>query len=87
MLGKRLAVLVAAAVMVVTMLAASAPVFAVPEGCPGGEMQPGLSGERERSPHSAPSGDKPGAQHRDPTGGEHDPTDDRTGRGEMCGGI
>ncbi len=79
--------LLAMVVMAVAMLAASAPAFAVPVGCPGGELQPGLSGERERSPHTAPSGDKPGGTHRDPTGEEHDPTDGQTGRGELCGEI
>jgi hypothetical protein len=83
-LWKRVSVLVAAAVIVLSMFAA--PAFAVPEGCPGGEMQPGQSGERERSPHSAPSANKPGTTHRDQTGGEHDPTDGLTGRGELCGG-
>ena len=42
---KRVVVLLAMAVMAVAMFTASAPVFAVPEGCPGGEMQPGLSGK------------------------------------------
>jgi hypothetical protein len=78
---------IAALLMVVgVMLATAAPVFAQDE-CPGGVFQPGLSGERERSPHSAPSGFKPSTTHRDETGAEHDPTDDLTGRGELCGEI
>jgi hypothetical protein len=83
-LWKRMAVLVTAAVMVLSMLPASAPAFAVPEECPGGELQPGQSGERERSPHAAPSGDKPGSLHRDSSGDVHDTSDDQTGRGELC---
>ncbi len=68
------------------MLATAAPVFAVPEGCPGGEMQPGQSGERARAPQISPSEVKPGAGRRDPSGAEHDPSGDLTGRGELCGG-
>jgi hypothetical protein len=87
-LRKRVAVLVAAAVMVLSMVAASAPVFAVPEACPGGEMQPGQSGERERAPISAPSGATPGSFIEDPTGLEHrNPESLDTGRGELCGEI
>jgi hypothetical protein len=85
MLRKRVAVLVAAAVMVLSMLAASAPVFAAPEGCPGGEMQPGQT-ESARAPFSMPSEIKPGSAIRDDSGDVHDTSDDRTGRGETCGG-
>jgi hypothetical protein len=84
-LWKRVAVLVTAAVMALSMLAASAPVFA--QECPGGEMKPGQSGERERSPHDAPSEVKPGSIHRDSSGEEHDTSNNTTGRGEMCGEI
>ena len=77
--------LVAAAVMLVTMLAASAPAFAVPEGCPGGEMRPGQT-EKARAPQTVPSEGKPGAARRDDSGDVHDTSDDLTGRGEMCGG-
>jgi hypothetical protein len=84
-LRKRLSVLVAAAVMVLSMFVVTAPVFAVPEGCPAGEMQPGQSGEKERSPHTAPSETKPGSATRDDSGEVHDTTDNQTGRGEICG--
>jgi hypothetical protein len=85
MLRKRVAVLVAAAVMVLSMLAASAPVFAVPEECPAGEMQPGQT-ESARAPQSTPSEIKPGSARRSESGDVHDTTNDATGRGEMCGG-
>jgi hypothetical protein len=85
-LRKRLAVLVAAAMMVLSMFVVSAPAFAVPEGCPGGEMQPGQSGEKARAPQTVPSETKPGHTRRSPTADEHDPNDKTTGRGEMCGG-
>jgi|SRR5215211_2060937 len=81
------AVLVAAAVMALSMLAVSAPVFAVPEGCPGGEMQPGQSGERARAPQTVPSEAKPGSARRAEAGHVHDTSNDTTGRGDMCGGI
>jgi hypothetical protein len=84
-LWKRVAVLVSAAVMVPSMLAASAPVFAVPEGCPGGEMQPGqTTGSHARQ--SSPSVNKPGSARRSESGDVHDTSDDVTGRGDMCGG-
>jgi hypothetical protein len=84
-LRKRVAVLVAAAMMVLSMLAVSALVFA--QECPGGELKPGQSGERARSPHTAPSEGKPGSLHRSASGDEHDTSDDLTGRGELCGEI
>jgi hypothetical protein len=68
------------------MLATADPVFAVPEGCPGGEMQPGQSGERARAPFVVPSEGKPGSGLRSASGDEHDTSNDATGRGEMCGG-
>jgi hypothetical protein len=79
---------IAALLMVVGfMLATAAPAaLAQPEGCPGGELQPGQSGERERAPFDAPSGGKPGSALRSPSGDEHDPSADTTGRGRMCGG-
>ena len=80
------AVLVAAAVMALSMLAVSAPVFAVPEGCPGGELQPGQSGEKARAPQTVPSETQPGDTRRSPTADEHDPTDNLTGRGQNCAG-
>jgi hypothetical protein len=77
----------AALLMVVGfMLATAAPVFAVPEGCPAGEMQPGQTQDRARAPQSTPSEMKPGTGVRDDSGDVHDTSDDRTGRGEMCGG-
>jgi hypothetical protein len=85
-LRKKVAMLVAAAVMVLSMLAASAPVFAVPEGCPAGEMQPGQTSEKARSPFTTPSEGKPGSALRSASGDEHDTSNDTTGRGEMCGG-
>ena len=67
------------------MLATAAPVFAVPEGCPGGEMQPGQT-QGARSPFSTPSEGKPGSALRSESGDVHDTSNDTTGRGEMCGG-
>jgi hypothetical protein len=69
------------------MLATAGPVFAVPEECPGGEMQPGQSGERARSPFTVPSESKPGSALRSNSGDEHDTTDDSTGRGRLCAEI
>ena len=78
---------IAALLMIVGfMLATAAPVFAVPEGCPGGVMQPGQSGEKARAPQTVPSETKPGHTRRSPTADEHDPNDKTTGRGDMCGG-
>ena len=87
MLTKRVAVLVAAAVMVLSMLAASAPVFAVPEGCPAGELEPGQSGERAHAPQTVPSVGKPGSARRSASGDVHDTSNDTTGRGENCAGA
>ena len=65
------------------MLATAAPVFAVPEGCPGGEMQPGqTTGSHARQ--TSPSETKPGSARRSDSGDVHDTSDDQTGRGEMC---
>ena len=88
MLRKKVAVLVAAAVMVLSMLAASAPAFAQ-DGCveefPGGgsgacEQNPGNS-EASLSPHQTPPESKHGAGVRDVTANEHDTGTD-TGRGK-----
>jgi hypothetical protein len=85
---KRVSVLVAAAMMVLAMLAASAPAFAL-DGCveefPGGgsgacELNPGQS-EGSRSQYQTPPTDKPGAGTRHVEANEHD-TNTLTGRGE-----
>jgi hypothetical protein len=69
-LRKRVAVLVAAAVMVLSMLAASAPAFAQGEG--GCDPNPGGS-EASSSNHNTPPGEKPGGFHRNVEANEHDP--------------
>ena len=79
MLRKRVAVLVAAAVMVLSMLAASAPVFAQGEG--GCDQQPGQT-EKARAPQNSPPLGEPGATRRSQTGNEHDTSDRSTGFGE-----
>jgi hypothetical protein len=43
------------------MLATAGPVFAVPEGCPGGEMQPGQD-EHDTSDDAAGRGEMCGGQ-------------------------
>ena len=62
MLRKRVALLVAAAVMVVSMLVASAPVFAQGEG--GCDPQPGQT-ERAQGETNTPPQGHPGAVHSD----------------------
>ena len=62
MLRKRVAVLVAAAVMVLSMLVASAPVFA--QGVGGCDPQPGQT-EKAQSDYSTPPQQHPGAIHSD----------------------
>jgi hypothetical protein len=79
MLSKRLAVLVAAAVMVLSMLAASAPVFAQGEG--GCAPQPGQT-EKADAPISSPPQGKLGEILRNPAGDVHDTTDGKTGFGD-----
>ena len=79
MLRKRLVVLVAAAVMVLSMLAASAPVFAQGEG--GCDASPG-NVEMSRYPVGAPPTVKAGAIQRDPVANEKDPSSPETGFGE-----
>ena len=76
---RRIVVLLAMAVMMVAMLAASAPVFAQGEG--GCDPQPGQT-EKSRSWHDSPPMGKPGHLHRDPTANEHDPSGGATGFGE-----
>ena len=79
MLRKRVAVLVATAMIVLAMLAASAPAFAQGEG--GCDPQPGQV-EKSQGPQINPPQGKPGETRRDPTGNEHDPTDGKTGFGD-----
>jgi hypothetical protein len=88
MLFKRVAVLVAAAVMVLSMLAASAPAFAQ-DGCveefPGAgsgacEQNPGKT-EDSNSGQPVPPQQKPGVIERSGEANEHD-TNLETGRGE-----
>ncbi len=62
MLRKRVAVLVAAAVMVLSMLAASAPAFA--QGVGGCDQQPGQR-EKARGDVSTPPQGHPGSIHSD----------------------
>jgi hypothetical protein len=61
-LRKRLSVLVVAAMMVLSMLVASAPVFA--QGVGGCDPQPGQT-EKARSDGSTPPQGHPGAVHSD----------------------
>jgi hypothetical protein len=79
-LRKRVALLVAAAVLVLSMLAAAAPAFA--QECSGAscEQNPGNT-EASRSNHSTPPLSKPGASRRDTEANEHDTGID-TGRGK-----
>jgi hypothetical protein len=89
-LRKRLSVLVGAAVMVLLMFAASAPVFAQ-DGCveefPGGgsgacEVNPGQT-EGARSRHVTPPENKPGSVERDVIANEKNP-ETETGRGKRA---
>jgi hypothetical protein len=77
-LRKRVAVLVAAAMMVLSMLAVSAPAFAQGEG--GCDPQPGQT-EKAQSSGSTPPQGKPGGNKRSESGSEHNPSDSRTGFG------
>ena len=86
LLRRRLAVLVAAAMMVLSMLVASAPVFAQGQG--GCDPEPGAT-EGTRSNHQTPPTLKPGALHRDTTANDKDPGTS-TGFGVLvveCGGT
>jgi len=78
-LRKRVAVLVAAAVMVLSMLAASAPAFG--QGEDGCDLQPGQT-EKARSGQSTPPQGKPALIKRDTTANDHDTSDPRTGFGK-----
>jgi hypothetical protein len=80
-LRKRLAVLVAAAIMVLSMLAASAPAFA--QECSGDscDPQPGQT-VKSRDPVGAPPQEKPGSSQRTTIADEKDPSGSQTGRGE-----
>jgi hypothetical protein len=68
-LRKGVAGLVAAAVMVLTMLVAVAPAFAQGEG--GCDINPGQT-EGARSKHPTPPEQKPGIAHRSADANEHD---------------
>lgn len=81
MLRKRVAVLVAAAVMVLCMLTAPA---AFAQGTGECDPQPGQT-EKSRSPQTSPPAVRPGELHTDGgTGGPHDTNSGQTGRGERC---
>ena len=83
MFRKKVAVLVAAAVMVLSMFAVSAPAFAQEfpgQGSGATDPNPGMS-EDSRSWHPAPSEVKPGSARRDPEANEHD-SGEATGRGK-----
>ena len=82
MLRRRVAVLAAAAMMVLCMLVASAPVFAQGEG--GCDPQPGQT-EKARAWHDSPPAGKPGQLHRDATANEHDTHKGATGFGDRVG--
>ena len=79
MLWKRMAVLVAAAVMVLSMLAVSVPAFA--QGVGGSDPNPGGS-EGSSARHETPPQGKPGTRQRADEGNEHDPSDPSTGFGQ-----
>ena len=87
MLRKRVAVLVAAAMLVLTMLAA-APAFAqgqgFAQGVGGSDPNPGES-EGSSSPLGTPPQAKPGTGIRDPIANEQDQHDTRTGFGHRVG--
>jgi hypothetical protein len=80
-LRKRVVLLVGAAVMVLSMLAAPA---AFAQGTGECDPQPGQA-EKSRSPQTSPPGTRPGELHTDSgTGGPNDPNNGQTGRGERC---
>jgi hypothetical protein len=81
-LRKRVAVLVAAAVMVLSMLVVSAPAFAQGEG--GSDPQPGQT-EKARAPQQSPPPGEPGVTRRAQAGSDHDTSDRATGFGERVG--
>jgi hypothetical protein len=80
-LFKRVTVLVAAAMMVLTMLAASAPAFA--QECGGASCEPNPGGSAgSSSNHQTLARSKPGGAHKSPSGTEHGTQETTTGRGE-----
>jgi hypothetical protein len=79
-LWKRVSVLLAAAMIVLSMFAASAPAFAQGASC---DPQPG-NVEMSRDPIGAPPQEKPGTSQRTTTADEKDPSGIETGRGERC---
>jgi hypothetical protein len=68
-LRKRVAVLVTAAVLLLSMLVVSAPAFG--QGVGGCDPHPGGS-EASRSIQTTPPQEKPGGVHRSPEANEHD---------------
>jgi hypothetical protein len=78
-LFKRVSVLVGAVMMVLSIFAASAPVFAQGEG--GSDPNPGFT-EGSNAPTSTPPQGKPGTIHRDSSANDHDTGDQRTGFGK-----
>ena len=82
MLWKRLAVLVAAAMMMLTMFVASAPAFAQELGSGACDPNPGES-QASSSPYVTPPLSKPGVGSRDPEANEHDPSPTTTGRAAL----
>jgi hypothetical protein len=80
-LRKRLSVLVGAAVMVLSMFAASAPVFAQELGLGACDLKPGNT-EGALSPVNPPPVEKPGVTQRDPIANDKD-LDREIGRGEL----
>jgi hypothetical protein len=83
-LRKKVAMLVAAAVMVLSMLVVSAPAFAQELGPGAADPNPGQT-EASDSWHTTPPGAKPGSTVRNPTANEKNP-DVSTGRGELIEG-
>jgi hypothetical protein len=84
-LWKKVAVLLAMAVMVLTMLVVSAPVFAQEfpgEGSGATDPNPGMS-EDSRSRYTIPPENKPGSAERDAIANEKNP-DTLTGRGKRA---
>ena len=76
---RRRIVALLAMVVMLSMLAASAPVFA--QGLGGSDTQPGQT-EKAQSPHSDPPLQKPGDFTRSTTANDHDPSGAQTGFGK-----
>jgi hypothetical protein len=72
---------IAALLMVVGFLLATAAPAALAQGEGGCDPQPGQV-EKAQSPQINPPQGKPGATRRDSSGVEHDPSDPRTGFGD-----